>query len=408
MALRESAAGTEVWFTELFADKIGVVRRASDGTYSENHFSCACKVPKLGEATPFAGTPSGIDLDAAANIWFTAANKSTVAKLTPPADPFSTTVATIEHYKIPSFVTVNEPDIGGIFATAVPHSVNVGPDGKVWFTELATAKVGWLDPAQASAGTTQGMHEIGLGTNDFGADNQPADLVADPAGTVFVTDEYGDQITAVTPSGVKEHWRPTERVSLTDQPMTDAQGNLWFIEAGANLVTRIKGIAATQGAGGTPPGGGSTGGGGGGTTSGGSVDVEKVACAKRHWVYGTAAAPRVILLGQSTSKVAACLGKPTSKSALTWKYGNRIHVHFRQGKVTSFVLLDGAFRAETGGIGVGTRATSLKRLSSARGVRRSAGAYTTQVKLPSGGRAVIAYAVAKGRVTRITVTLRAK
>ena len=404
MDLRRGAdGGTEIWFTELFADKIGVVKWLGPGSHAEQHFTCACKVPSLGAGVA-AGTPLGIDVDDTGLVWFTAANKNTIGRITPGADPFASTVIQTDHFTIPSGVTVTEPDIGGMFTTSIPHSVAVGPDGKVWFTEQAMRQVGWLDPTQASPGTTQGMHEILIGDNAFGARTQPADLVVDPAGTVFVTDEYGDQITALTPSGIKDRWRPTERVSLTDQPLTDRSGNLWFLEAGANLITRITGVAATQrslsassSAGSTSP-----------ATTQGTVPANpvKAACVAKFWSFGTKAKPRVFLLGNTAVQVTACLGKPTLKNGKVWTYGRRLRVTFKAGTVVQFTILNNAFRTKTGNIGVGSPVTALAKLSTAKVTHdKKGGGYTTVLSLGAKRGAQVRFAVANKKITNIIVTL---
>ena len=407
MALRRGADGlTEVWFTELLADKIGVVKRLPNGTFEQRHFTCACKVVGQGGGVA-AGTPLGIDVDAAGDVWFTGANKNTVGRMKPGANPFASSVIQTDHFKIPSGETVNEPDIGGIFTTSIPHSIAVGLDGKVWFTEQAMRQVGWLDPAKAVPGTTQGMHEVLIGNNEFGARTQPADLIVDPAGTVFVTDEYGDQVTALTPSGIKAKYRPTERVSLTDQPLTDRAGNLWFLEAGANLITRIKGVAATQrpqGPPSDPPPGPVT------PTPVGNpspvADPLAVACQAKRWSFGTKAAPRVLLLGNTAAQVTACVGKPTTKKAGVWTFGKRLKVTFKAGKVSQYVLLNNAFRASIGNVGVGSSVSALGKLTTAKLVRNTAtGAYVTTMALGNKRGAKVTFAVSKKKVTRITVVL---
>jgi hypothetical protein len=356
-----------------------------------------------------AGTPLGIAVDDAGLIWFTAANKNTIARLTPPADPLGSSVTQIDHFKIPSGLTINEPDIGGIFTTSIPHSITQGPDGKMWFTELATRQVGWLDPAQAVPGTTQGMHEILIGDNAFGARTQPADLVTDPAGTVFVTDEYGDQITAVTPSGIKDRWRPTERVSLTDQPMIDPAGNLWFLEAGANLITRIKGVAATHRLQG--PDTSSSGPGVGKPPTGPAPgptpkDSVAVACAAKQWSFGTAAKPRVLLLGNTPAQVTACVGKPTATKGRIWTYGKRLRVTFAAGKVVEFTVMTNALRAKTGDVGIGSPVAMLRRLSTAKVTHdRKTGRYVTVLRVGAKQGAKVVFGVTNKKVTRITVSL---
>src|SRR5204862_5363543 len=131
---------------------------------------------------------------------------------------------------------------GGVpFTSSVPHSLTVDRHGRVWFSEEATSKIGLLEPGAASPGTSNGIREFDLRTNDFGRTPIPADITVDRRDTLYYADEYGDEMGSVTDGGGQQQWRPAERNSLTDAPTVDSAGNLWFVEVGANLVTRISG-----------------------------------------------------------------------------------------------------------------------------------------------------------------------
>jgi hypothetical protein len=114
----------------------------------------------------------------------------------------------------------------------------------VWFSEAATSKIGVLDPAKATPGTTDGMTEFPLQRNDFGRDPSPADVSIDRRGTLYWTDEYGDAVGSLTTAADQHLFRPAQRNSQTDSPASDSEGNLWFIEAGASMITRISGVTA--------------------------------------------------------------------------------------------------------------------------------------------------------------------
>ena len=242
MKVTEDAAGnTLVWFTEPGVERIGLLRVAPDGTQlGQTHFSCGCIAP------------FGLALDQAGDVWFTEGVTNAIGRLTPDVtQPYLAGAATLRHYKVPSGIVVEEPELSATpIVTSNPHSVAVDRRGLVWFTESATGKVGVLDPVAGVAGTTAGIAEFDLPDTDFGTAASPADLTIDSAGTVFWADEYGDIVGSVQTRGARADWgpgrsfRPAARRSLTDSPLVDAAGDLWFLEAGANRITRIAGVGA--------------------------------------------------------------------------------------------------------------------------------------------------------------------
>ncbi|MDX6377823.1 MAG: virginiamycin lyase, partial [Gaiellaceae bacterium] len=253
--LEDGAGNTVVFFTEQMADRIGVVRFAPDGRkLNEVHLSCGCL------------QPLGIGLDADGRVWFTEGSNNRLGRITlDQTRPFSGTSHTIDHYNIPSSVTETipgeplcplkgatqclPPNLPNPQTTSLPHSVSVDRKGRVWFTEEATEKIGYLDLDSAKPGTDLGFHEADGPINDFKRSLAPADIAIDRAGTAFFSDEYGDQIASATVAAdgsiaARSALRPAARNSLTDSPLVDPDGNLWFIEGGANLITRISGVNA--------------------------------------------------------------------------------------------------------------------------------------------------------------------
>ncbi len=238
MALaRDRQGNTVVWFSELASNAIGVLRVAPDGTrLSYTDFPCACRQPK------------GIAVARDGAIWFTEQLNNRLGRLVfDPAQPLSIGAAHITHFNVPSGVMVNDPlpfDINHMIRTSEPHSLAFDQAGRLWFSEERTAIIGWLDLSHAVPDTSAGITEIAMPPTDFKGAAAPADLAVDRRGTVFFTDEYGDEVGTVTVAGPGPRWRPTERRSQTDRPMLDRAGNLWFTETGANLVTRITGVSA--------------------------------------------------------------------------------------------------------------------------------------------------------------------
>jgi streptogramin lyase len=256
LRLYEDGGGnTVMFFTEQNADRIGMLRVSASGQQlNETHYSCGCQ------------QPLGIALDAEGNVWFSEGTNNRLARMTlDQARPYSGTTHSIDHFNIPSFVsefvpgtplcpaagatTCEPPALPNPQKTSLPHSVAIDRAGRVWFTEEATEKIGYLDVSNAKPGTTNGFHEADGPVNAFERQLAPADIAIDRAGRAYFSDEYGDQIATATVRAdgsiaADSTFVPTARNSLTDSPMIDDKGNLWFLEAGANLVTRIAGVTA--------------------------------------------------------------------------------------------------------------------------------------------------------------------
>src|SRR3954470_6284606 len=249
---------TVMFFTEQAADTIGVLRVDKDGhQLDEAHLNCGCL------------QPLGLALDPSGDVWFSEGSSNRLGRMTlDPTAPFAAKPA-IAHYNIPGAVCESVPGqapngdpacakptgplpplvLPNPALTTLPHSVAVDRKGRVWYTGEASERVGYLDPAKAQEGTTKGFEDAAGPVNEFKRSLAPADMAIDADGTVFFSDEYGDQIATPTVDDAgKIHaevaFRPNARNSLTDSPLIDPSGNLWFLEAGANLITRVSDVAA--------------------------------------------------------------------------------------------------------------------------------------------------------------------
>jgi virginiamycin B lyase len=108
-----------------------------------------------------------------------------------------------------------------------PWGIAAGPDGKIWFTEVAAGKVGRLDPA------TGNIVEFQLPT----ANSQPQGIVGGADGALWGTEAAGNRIFRITVQG-----RPTEfpvptRNSVPVAIAPGRYGYLWVSElSGGNLL----------------------------------------------------------------------------------------------------------------------------------------------------------------------------
>jgi virginiamycin B lyase len=240
MAVAEDADGnTVVWFAEQGADRIGALRVAPDGTLRTRvDFPCGCDMPL------------GVGVDGDGAVWFTEGIDNRIGRLTQDTSrPWAVSTVRLAHFEIPSAVLVEDPALSPEpVLTSAPHSLALDRRGRVWFSEAETSKVGVLDPAQARPNTSDGIREVQLPATDFGGESVPADLVVDRGDTAFWVDEYGDIVGSVhEEDGALRNgprFRPAERQSLTDSPMVTDDGDLWFAEAAAAQLTRVRGVSA--------------------------------------------------------------------------------------------------------------------------------------------------------------------
>src|SRR5882762_1416070 len=128
----DASGNTVVWFSETNADAIGALVVSPSGQQvGQVDFPCVCAVPR------------GMAMSADGALWAVAEASNQVVRLTPNAsDPLKP--ATVATFQIPSGASLGGP------RTSEPHSVAVDHHGRVWFTEAATAMIGFLDPASAS------------------------------------------------------------------------------------------------------------------------------------------------------------------------------------------------------------------------------------------------------------------
>jgi streptogramin lyase len=450
----DSAGNTELFFTEQAADAIGALRMSPSGKkLDEQHFNCVCL------------QPLGIALDPNGEIWYSEGTSNRIGRMTLDLEkPFSPIPAKLRHYNIPNpvqeFVPGGQPTppCGGAgqpackpaqplpnpALTTLPHSVALDRQGRVWYAGEASETIGCLDPEKATPNTTDGFVDTLGPENEFGRTLAPADLAIDAAGTAWIADEYGDQIATakVAADGsidARFGFRPTGRNSLTDSPFVDPDGNLWFIEGGANLITRISGVAAptpladvltapkppapkpTPAQPQSPPP--SVGGGSPApvpATPGPATAPAKpqagtdVACDTRRWLTrkgsGRKARRTLPLLGMKAAEVRRCLGRPAEQKrtdgAETWTYRG-LQLEISRGRVIAFTLLRAGMRSNPDGAEVGARVDSFRKALGAL-VRTRGGGYRGVVAVGRRDAADVRVTVRRGRVTRVTVALTAQ
>jgi uncharacterized repeat protein (TIGR01451 family) len=187
-----------LWFTQTNADEIGKI--TPSGALTEYPVPTASSQP-----TGIVAGPDG-------NLWFTEFNADKIGEIT--------TGGTITEYQIPT-------------ANSDPVLITAGPDDNLWFTERGANQIGRV--------TTGGAFtEFPLPTAS------PNGIAAGPDGAIYFT-ELAGKIGRITTSGtITEYATPTGG-SYPEGITTGPDGNMWFTESGAAQIGRfsIPGVATT-------------------------------------------------------------------------------------------------------------------------------------------------------------------
>jgi len=127
-----------------------------------------------------------------------------------------------------SEITINEWEIPT--PDSAPHDVVVGKNGLVWFTEIATNKIGQFDPK------TEQFKEYQIPTPS----SRPHGLAVDDDGNVWFTEVGAGKIGKLDPnsSEIQEYDTPTTN-SGPHTPIFAEDGILWFTEQGVSQIGRL-------------------------------------------------------------------------------------------------------------------------------------------------------------------------
>ena len=190
--------------------------------------------------------PIHITIGPDGNFWFTEANSSRVARITPQG--------VITEFQTPTF--------------SFPFDITPGPDGNVWFSEGSNGQIAFITPAvqiteiifsnfDASSGITSGpdgniwftdLTGNNIWRYDLSAqaltkfpvptpDSFPSEITAGADENLWFTEESGNKIGRITPSGVITEFGNDlgSPRSITDGP----DGNVWFTLAFTPQIGRI-------------------------------------------------------------------------------------------------------------------------------------------------------------------------
>jgi streptogramin lyase len=239
--------------------------------------SASASASLVGEVTEFStgitaeSLPSKITVGPEGDLWFTERNNnlkgSKVARMTPTGEVTEFPVqADSEPQGIARgpegdlwFAEVNNPECGvdgcvskvgrmqpsgsyvgytGISEGSQPWEITLGPNGNLWFTEFAVAgsnrtnRIGEINPENGK------VEEFELPLPDKGQQGLFG-ITAGPDGNVWFTEDVGNKIGRITPSGtITEFPIPTPE-SQPVSIVTGPDGNLWFAEQDSTKIGRI-------------------------------------------------------------------------------------------------------------------------------------------------------------------------
>ncbi|MBA3961020.1 MAG: Virginiamycin B lyase [Chthoniobacterales bacterium] len=150
--------------------------------------------------------PISITMGADGNFWFTEANSSRVARITPQG--------VITEFVTPTF--------------SFPFDITPGPDGNIWFSEGSTGQIAFITPAGQ-------ITEI-----VFSSFDNSSGIVTGPDGNIWFTDLTGNNIWRynLTTRVLNKFPVPTPN-SFPNDIAVGADGNLWFTEQTGGNIGRI-------------------------------------------------------------------------------------------------------------------------------------------------------------------------
>ena len=112
-------------------------------------------------------------------------------------------------------------------AGSVPDEITAGPDGNLWFTEDAGNRIGRITPS----GT---ITEFAVPT----ASSAPGGITAGPDGNLWFAENTGNKTGRITPSGTITEFAIPTAASFPEGITAGPDGNLWLAEMNANQIGR--------------------------------------------------------------------------------------------------------------------------------------------------------------------------
>ncbi len=182
------------------------------------------RVSPKGEVTLFAvpgkdvGVLQGLAVGPDGNLWFTSREENAIRRLTPKGEFTGT-------FPIPSQAATENKVTKGSW----PRGITAGPDGNLWFAEMAGNKIGRI--------TTKGeIAEFAVPT----ADAQPYGVVTGPDKMIWFTESAAGKVGRLDPkTGKVDEFALADPKARPRDITVGPDGNLWFSENGADRIGRV-------------------------------------------------------------------------------------------------------------------------------------------------------------------------
>ena len=153
-------------------------------------------------------------------MWFSENNANTIGRIS--------TSGVVTEFPLPSQLAT---------VPAFVQGLATGPDGNIWFVHAGANVIGVM----STAGVLLATYQIPTPNPiDFAAGTGGATFIIDgPDGNMWFTEESGNKIGRITPSGAITEFPIPTAGSTPKNLVVGADGNIWFPEAKAGNIARI-------------------------------------------------------------------------------------------------------------------------------------------------------------------------
>jgi streptogramin lyase len=202
---------TNLWFTDSGSASVGAT---TTGGHMLSGFPTSSGITA-------GANPQGIVRGPDGNVWFAESANNAVGRITPDG-------------------TVTEFSLSGLQANSGPAEIAAGPNGMLYFTEAKVGRIGRINPLAGTTGaifaslTESAVVPSGSGSGLSG-------IVAGDDGKLWFTEQTSSRVGNITPdlSTTNEFISGITAMSSPREIVAGPDGALWFTEFASNQIGRI-------------------------------------------------------------------------------------------------------------------------------------------------------------------------